>query len=71
MRILTVVCTRATKVLLESGAIYAKPLDCKIDELTVITGSRESQVERDIDRLSSLGLLEKRNTKASPDPAAE
>lgn len=66
VRILTVVCTRATKVLLESGAIYAKPLDCKIDELTVITGSRESQVERDIDRLSSLGLLEKRSTKASP-----
>ncbi len=60
VRILTVVCTRATKVLAESGSISANPLRCKIEELMLTTGSRGLQFERDLDRLSELKLIEKR-----------
>lgn len=62
VRILVVVCTRATKVLAESGLVFAKPLACKLEELTVTTGSRGPQVERDLDRLCELGLIEKKAT---------
>ena len=59
VRILTVVCTRATKVLSESGSITARPFAYKIEELVQTTGSRGVQTERDIERLSELGLIEK------------
>ena len=65
VRILVVVCTRATKVLAESGLIFAKPLPCKIEELTITTGSRGRQIDRDLERLSELGLIEKRATDFS------
>lgn len=58
-RILTVVCTRATKFLGDSGSISAKPLACKIEELMLTTGSRGLQIETDLERLSELGLIEK------------
>lgn len=61
VRILVVVCTRATKVMAESGLIFAKPLACKMEELMQTTGSRGAQIERDIGRLSELGLIEKRD----------
>jgi len=56
VRVLTVVCTRAPKVLEDSGSVSAKPLACKIGELKVTTGSRG--LERDLGQLSALGLLE-------------
>ncbi len=62
VRILVVVCTRATKILAESGLIFAKPLACKIEELMQTTGSRGVQVERDLTRLCELGLIEKKAT---------
>jgi hypothetical protein len=62
VRILVVVCTRATKILAESGLIFAKPLACKIEELMQTTGSRGVQVERDLTRLCELGLVEKKTT---------
>ena len=65
VRILTVVCTRATKVLAESGAISAKPLACKIEELMLKTGSRGPQLERDLECLSEFGLIEKREPNAA------
>ena len=40
VRILVVVCTRATKVEADSGLIFAKPLACNVQELTQTTGSR-------------------------------
>ena len=58
VRILTVVCTRATKVLSESGSISAEPLACKLEEIRITTASRGLQIERDLGRLSELGLLE-------------
>jgi hypothetical protein len=60
VRLLVVVCTRATKFVAESGLIFAKPLACDIEELTVTTGSRGLQVERDLQRLCELGLTEKK-----------
>jgi hypothetical protein len=60
VRILVVVCTRATKVLAESGLIFAKPLAYKIEELTLTTGSRGLQIDRDLGLLSELGLIEKK-----------
>jgi hypothetical protein len=62
VRLLVVVCTRATKVLAESGLIRAQPLACKIDELASTTGSRGQQVGRDLGRLCELGLIEKRSS---------
>lgn len=59
-RILTVVCTRATKVKSDSGAISARPLAVNIEEMVTTTGSREAQVDRDLERLAELGLIEKR-----------
>jgi hypothetical protein len=59
VRILTVVCTRATKVVGGSGSISAKPLACKKEELKVTTESRGVQIDRDIERLNDLGLIEK------------
>ena len=64
VRILTVVCTRATKVLAEPGSISVKPLACKVEELMLTTGSRGLQFERDLDRLSELGLIEKRDSNS-------
>jgi len=60
-RIMVVVCTRATKVLAESGLISAKPLACKTEEINTVTGSSGPQIERDLERLSELGLIEKRD----------
>jgi hypothetical protein len=65
VRLLVVICTRATKVLAESGIVFAKALACKIDELTITTGSRGQQVERDLQRLCELGLMEKQGAGAS------
>jgi hypothetical protein len=65
VRILVVVCTRATKVEAESGLILAKPLACKMEELMQTTGSRGLQIERDLRRLSELGLIEKKGASSS------
>ncbi len=64
VRILTVVCTRATKVLAESGLIYAKPLACRKEELMRTTGSQGIQIERDLEHLSELGLIEKSDSSS-------
>jgi len=64
VRILVVVCTRATKVMAESGLIFAKPLACNLEELMQTTGSRGLQIERDLTRLSDLGLIERRGLKS-------
>jgi hypothetical protein len=60
VRILVIVCTKATKVLAESGLLSAKPLACKLKEIITITGSRGLQIECDLESMSELGLIEKR-----------
>ena len=64
VRILVVLCTRAPKILEGSGAISAKPLACTMGELATTTESRRLQVERDLERLSELGLIEKRGSNS-------
>lgn len=59
IRIFTVVCTRANKVISQAGAVSAEPLACDLQELTATVGSRGSQIERDIDSLVRLQLIEK------------
>jgi hypothetical protein len=63
LRILTIACTSAAKVLSETGEISAGPLACTLDELAATTGSRILHMERDLDSLSELGLIE--NKKSS------
>ena len=65
IRIFTVVCTRATKVISESETLSAKPLDCDLEELVATVGSRAPQVERDLESLAALQLIEKRAASAS------
>src|SRR5579863_1911392 len=60
IRIFTVTCTRAIKVLSESGEVMAKPLTCKMEELAATVGARGPQIERDLDALTGLGLIERR-----------
>lgn len=63
-RILTVVCTRATKVLSDSGKIVSKPLPCDLEEIVATTGSRGVNIDRDLQQLSDLGLIEKRSANS-------
>ncbi|MGA8085904.1 MAG: PilZ domain-containing protein [Terracidiphilus sp.] len=65
IRIFTVVCTRATKVLSESGKVIAKPLACNMEELVATVGSRGSLIERDLEALSGFQLIEIRAGSAS------
>ena len=64
LRIFTVVCTRSTKVISESG-VSAKPLACNLAELAATVGSRGLQTERDLDSLVALRLIEKRVTNTA------
>jgi hypothetical protein len=57
LRILTLVC-KAARVLSVSGPVAAKPISCRLEELITITGARELLIERDLERLSQLGLIE-------------
>lgn len=60
VRLLAFISTRSIKALSEYGAFTAKPLECRIDELIASTGVREIHMERELDFLSDLGLLEKK-----------
>jgi PilZ domain len=71
VRILTVVCTRATKVLAESGSISAKPLACRKEELMLTTRSQGIQIERDLEHLSALGLIEKSDSNSRTSSVGE
>jgi hypothetical protein len=62
-RILTVVCTRANKVLSESGLVSAEPLACDLEELVSTVGSRGAQIEQDMGSLAALQLIEPRAAK--------
>ena len=65
IRIFTIVCRRATKVLSESGDVFAKPLACNIEELVATVGSRGPQVERDLEALCGFQLIDRRAANAS------
>jgi hypothetical protein len=65
IRIFTVVCTNAPKLLSESGQVSAKPLACNMQELTATVGSRGPQTARDLESLSALRLIEKKSANTS------
>jgi hypothetical protein len=65
IRIFTVVCTRAPKVILESGVVVANPLACNMEELIATVGSRGNQIERDLDALTGFQLIERKAANAS------
>lgn len=64
-RIFTVVCTKATKVLSDTGEVSARPLDCELEELAATVGSRGNQIERDLGSLVALQLIENRAASSS------
>ena len=68
LRILTVVC-KAARFHSESGTITPKPLACGVNEFISITSAREAQFDRDLERLSQLGLIEV-DRPSDPDPSA-
>ena len=65
IRILTVICTKATKIITDSGSLAARPLSCDTAELASTVGARAPQLVRDLDSLASLHLIEK-SAAASP-----
>jgi len=65
VRIFTVVCTKSTKVLLQNGSLAAKRLTCNTEELASTVGARGPQLQRDLQSLASLHLIEKSATTAS------
>jgi PilZ domain len=72
LRILTVVC-KAANFHSDSGTVISQPLACNVDEMVAITGARGVQLERDLERLVQLGLIEAEmsGSRTSPetDPA--
>ena len=65
IRIFTVVCTKSIKVLLHNGDVAAKRLTCKSEELASTVGARGPQLQRDLQSLASLHLIET-STSTSP-----
>lgn len=57
IRVLTTAC-KAAKVRSDSGAVGSEPLKWGKDKLTSVTGSRELQLERSMQHLTGLGLIE-------------
>lgn len=65
VRIFTVVCTKSIKVQLHNGDIAAKRMTCKTEELASTVGARGPQLQRDLQSLASLNLIEKSAPSAS------
>ena len=66
VRILKYACVRAGAVRSESGAAVVEPVICGREEIMEIAASRELlRIERDLDHLYGLGLLERRAMSAS------
>lgn len=65
LRIFVAACTRAKKVVSGLGRLASRPLSCSTEEIMKITGSRDLlRIERDLEHLTDLGLLEKREKSA-------
>lgn len=65
-RILTAACTRASQLATGFGWTYAKQTGCTMEEIMKVTGARDKlRVEREMDHLTELGLLERREIAPS------
>lgn len=65
IRVFTVVCTRAAKIVSESGEVSAQPLTCKLEELAATVGARGPQIDRDLEVLCGFQLIERKSANAS------
>jgi hypothetical protein len=64
--IFTYACMRTTNLQATSGSTSSEPLICTREEIMEVTGSRELlRIERDLEHLYGLGLLEKSATAAA------
>lgn len=60
VHVLGVACKGATKVISEDGSVSAQPLVCAREEIIKITGWHDlSRIERDLEHMTDLGLLER------------
>jgi hypothetical protein len=65
LRIFVAACTRSKKIMAGMGRLASRPLSCSIEEIMKITGSRDLlRIERDLEHLTELGLLERREKAA-------
>ncbi|HLY40886.1 MAG TPA: hypothetical protein VKR52_06705 [Terracidiphilus sp.] len=65
LRIFVAACTRAKKVFSGLNRFASRPVSCSTEEIMKITGSRDMlRIERDLEHLTDLGLLEKRDKSA-------
>jgi hypothetical protein len=66
LRIFTVVCTKAAKVVSESGDVSARPLACNLDELASTVSARKPQMERELESLSGFKLIQRERSGNHP-----
>jgi hypothetical protein len=60
LRIFATACTRSTQVITESGEMKVRPLACKAEQISWLTGVSDLiHIECALDRLHQVGLLEK------------
>jgi hypothetical protein len=64
IRIFTVVCTKA-EVTIHGSEVKAKPLTCNLEKLATIVGARGPQMQREIESLRELRLIEAQKTQNS------
>jgi len=60
VRLFDFICNKAEKSVSESDTIEVKPIISKIDELLSVSGLREYQLERDLQHLEDLKLIEQK-----------
>ena len=61
VRVFTAACTQATKIVSDAGLVSAQHLHCTAEEIMRFSGSPDPQrIDRDLEHISELGLLEKR-----------
>ena len=61
IKLFTIVSAVSSKFANEYGTVTARPLACKIDDITTATGARGVQIERELERLAAVGLIEKKS----------
>lgn len=64
IKLFTIVSAVSSKHVNEYGTVIARPLACKIDDIMTATGARGVQIEREIERLSAVGLIEKKSNNS-------
>ena len=64
IKLFTIVSAVSSKFVNDYGTVTARPLACKIDDITIATGARGVQIERELERLAAVGLIEKKSANS-------